>query len=134
MINMTMSLSYLSPLYRSFGLAVLGAEYIARLVPVGTHDWNKFLTPVELQRFIVHPLSVNTSSAAIPSPTSASSTTLASTTSTSGSDNNSNEDNGMASEMTINELRGLAYNPLTRRWSWTNDTDCNYILFASKRG
>lgn len=28
--------------------AIIGAEYILRWVPQGTHDWNKFLTPAEL--------------------------------------------------------------------------------------
>ena len=33
---------------RSFVVAKLGAEYLLRLLPVGTHDWKKFVTPVEL--------------------------------------------------------------------------------------
>jgi 2-polyprenyl-6-hydroxyphenyl methylase/3-demethylubiquinone-9 3-methyltransferase len=33
---------------RSFLTAKLGAEYVARLLPVGTHDWTQFVTPVEL--------------------------------------------------------------------------------------
>ncbi|MDG6093514.1 bifunctional 2-polyprenyl-6-hydroxyphenol methylase/3-demethylubiquinol 3-O-methyltransferase UbiG [Acetobacter sp. AN02] len=33
---------------RAWLFAILGAEYIARLLPTGTHDWNKFLTPAEL--------------------------------------------------------------------------------------
>ena len=32
---------------RSFLGAKLGAEYLLRLVPVGTHDWRKFVTPAE---------------------------------------------------------------------------------------
>jgi 2-polyprenyl-6-hydroxyphenyl methylase / 3-demethylubiquinone-9 3-methyltransferase len=32
---------------RSFALAVLGAEYILRWLPPGTHDWRKFLRPSE---------------------------------------------------------------------------------------
>jgi len=34
---------------RSYIFAVLGAEYILRWLPIGTHDWNKFLTPQELE-------------------------------------------------------------------------------------
>ena len=30
---------------RGYALAILGAEYIAGVLPKGTHDWNKFLTP-----------------------------------------------------------------------------------------
>jgi 2-polyprenyl-6-hydroxyphenyl methylase/3-demethylubiquinone-9 3-methyltransferase len=33
---------------RSFLGAKLGAEYLLRLVPAGTHDWRKFVTPSEL--------------------------------------------------------------------------------------
>jgi len=29
-------------------MAILGAEHILRMVPVGTHDWNKFIKPEEL--------------------------------------------------------------------------------------
>lgn len=32
----------------SYGLAILGAEYIANIVPRGTHDWERFVTPEEL--------------------------------------------------------------------------------------
>ena len=32
---------------KSYGFAILGAEYILRWLPIGTHDWNKFLTPQE---------------------------------------------------------------------------------------
>jgi 2-polyprenyl-6-hydroxyphenyl methylase/3-demethylubiquinone-9 3-methyltransferase len=37
---------------KSFALAKVGAEYILRWVPAGTHDWNKFLTPDELRGFL----------------------------------------------------------------------------------
>jgi 2-polyprenyl-6-hydroxyphenyl methylase/3-demethylubiquinone-9 3-methyltransferase len=33
---------------RSFLVAKLGAEYVLRLLPVGTHDWRRFLTPAEV--------------------------------------------------------------------------------------
>ncbi len=33
---------------RSFLTAKLGAEYLLRWLPVGTHDWRQFLTPSEL--------------------------------------------------------------------------------------
>ena len=32
---------------RAYALAILGAEYVAGIVPRGTHDWNKFVTPGE---------------------------------------------------------------------------------------
>jgi len=36
---------------RSYLLAILGAEYILRLLPRGTHDWSRFLRPSELARY-----------------------------------------------------------------------------------
>ncbi|MDF7674913.1 bifunctional 2-polyprenyl-6-hydroxyphenol methylase/3-demethylubiquinol 3-O-methyltransferase UbiG [Acetobacteraceae bacterium ESL0709] len=35
---------------RSFLMAKLGAEYILRMLPIGTHQWQKFIKPVELDR------------------------------------------------------------------------------------
>jgi len=34
---------------KSYFFAILGAEYILRWLPIGTHDWNKFLTPQDLE-------------------------------------------------------------------------------------
>jgi len=34
---------------KSYIFAILGAEYILRWLPIGTHDWNKFLTPQDLE-------------------------------------------------------------------------------------
>ena len=34
---------------KSYIYAILGAEYILRWLPIGTHDWDKFLTPQELE-------------------------------------------------------------------------------------
>ncbi|NHN84272.1 bifunctional 2-polyprenyl-6-hydroxyphenol methylase/3-demethylubiquinol 3-O-methyltransferase UbiG [Acetobacter musti] len=36
---------------RAFAFAKIGAEYVMRLLPVGTHDWRKFVTPAELAGF-----------------------------------------------------------------------------------
>ena len=33
---------------KSFALAIVGAEWVLRWVPIGTHDWNRFITPEEL--------------------------------------------------------------------------------------
>ena len=35
---------------KSFALAIVGAEYILRWLPRGTHQWDKFVTPEELER------------------------------------------------------------------------------------
>ena len=34
---------------KSYLYAIIGAEYILRWLPIGTHDWNKFLTPQDLE-------------------------------------------------------------------------------------
>jgi 2-polyprenyl-6-hydroxyphenyl methylase/3-demethylubiquinone-9 3-methyltransferase len=37
---------------KAFALAVVGAEYVLRWLPRGTHDWKKFLKPEELRAFL----------------------------------------------------------------------------------
>jgi 2-polyprenyl-6-hydroxyphenyl methylase/3-demethylubiquinone-9 3-methyltransferase len=34
---------------KSFALAIVGAEYVLRWLPRGTHQWDKFVTPAELE-------------------------------------------------------------------------------------
>ena len=34
---------------KSFLVAIVGAEYIARMLPRGTHHWHKLVTPQELE-------------------------------------------------------------------------------------
>jgi 2-polyprenyl-6-hydroxyphenyl methylase/3-demethylubiquinone-9 3-methyltransferase len=36
----------------SWLFAIVGAEYILRWLPVGTHSWRKFVKPVELERML----------------------------------------------------------------------------------
>jgi 2-polyprenyl-6-hydroxyphenyl methylase/3-demethylubiquinone-9 3-methyltransferase len=44
----TLFLSTLNRTKRSYLTAIFGAEYVLRMLPVGTHDWRQFLTPGEL--------------------------------------------------------------------------------------
>ena len=37
----------------SFVKAIIGAEYILRWLPIGTHDWNKFIKPEELEKKLI---------------------------------------------------------------------------------
>src|SRR5438094_9812594 len=39
---------------KSFALAILGAEYILRWLPRGTHQWDKFVTPDELAQHLAN--------------------------------------------------------------------------------
>jgi len=34
----------------SYIKAIIGAEYVLRWLPIGTHDWNKFIKPEELEK------------------------------------------------------------------------------------
>lgn len=46
-------LLFLSTLNRtaaSYAIAKIGAEYVLKLLPIGTHDWHKFIKPEELGR------------------------------------------------------------------------------------
>lgn len=45
-------LSTLSRTLKALALAKFGAEYIMRWLPVGTHDWNKFIKPSELAAWL----------------------------------------------------------------------------------
>jgi 2-polyprenyl-6-hydroxyphenyl methylase/3-demethylubiquinone-9 3-methyltransferase len=47
--NGLLILSTLNRTLKSFALAIVGAEYILRWLPVGTHQWNRFVTPEELR-------------------------------------------------------------------------------------
>ena len=38
--------------FTSYVKAIVGAEYILRWLPVGTHDWNKFIKPEELEKLL----------------------------------------------------------------------------------
>ena len=43
----------------SFALAIVGAEYILRWLPIGTHDWKKFISPNDIinkvsKHFLTH--------------------------------------------------------------------------------
>ena len=47
-----MVVSTLNRNWKSFALAIVGAEYVLRWLPRGTHQWNKFVTPDELARHL----------------------------------------------------------------------------------
>ena len=38
--------------FMSYIKAIIGAEYILRWLPIGTHDWNKFIKPEELEKIL----------------------------------------------------------------------------------
>jgi len=69
----------------AFFVAILGAEYIARILPRGTHEYLKFIRPSELARW------------------------------------------GRAAGLNIQDLSGIGYNPLTRAFRLSSNTDINYL-------
>jgi 2-polyprenyl-6-hydroxyphenyl methylase/3-demethylubiquinone-9 3-methyltransferase len=75
---------------KAFLLGIVGAEYLLRWLPPGTHDWRRFVRPSELARAL---------------------------------------DKG---GLTVAEITGMAYNPLTDSWRLARDVDVNYMVFAVK--
>jgi 2-polyprenyl-6-hydroxyphenyl methylase/3-demethylubiquinone-9 3-methyltransferase len=57
--NGLMIVATLNRTLKALALAKVGAEYVLRWLPAGTHDWNKFLKPEELRGFLDgHPFQV----------------------------------------------------------------------------
>jgi 2-polyprenyl-6-hydroxyphenyl methylase/3-demethylubiquinone-9 3-methyltransferase len=75
---------------KSYLFAVVGAEYVLRLLPKGTHDYTRFIKPSELSRW--------------------------------------SRDAGLHTD----ELIGMTYNPITRRYWLGRDCDVNYLLRATR--
>jgi len=48
----TLFLSTVNRTLKSRAVAIVGAEYIMRYLPVGTHDWNQFKSPQEIQQLM----------------------------------------------------------------------------------
>ena len=46
--NGIMFIATLNKTLKSYFFAILGAEYVLRWLPIGTHDWNMFVKPSEL--------------------------------------------------------------------------------------
>ena len=69
---------------------VLGAEYLLRLLPKGTHSYSKFITPAEVGESI------------------------------------------RTHNLNLNDLSGMTYNPITKRYKLSRDVDVNYIVHAKK--
>ena len=45
-----MFVATLNKTLKSYLFAILGAEYVLRWLPIGTHDWNMFITPDKLEQ------------------------------------------------------------------------------------
>jgi 2-polyprenyl-6-hydroxyphenyl methylase/3-demethylubiquinone-9 3-methyltransferase len=76
----------------AFAVAIVGAEYIARILPRGTHEYLKFIRPSELARW------------------------------------------GRAAGLDLIDLTGITYNPLTRAFRLSPNTDINYLAHFKRPG
>src|SRR5262245_18972886 len=47
-----MLLSTINRTFKAYLLAIIGAEYVLRWLPAGTHNWERFVTPDELRRLL----------------------------------------------------------------------------------
>ena len=74
----------------SFAVAIVGAEYIARALPRGTHEYLKFIRPAELARW------------------------------------------GRNAGLELRDLTGIVYNPFTRSFRLSPNTDVNYLAHFSR--
>jgi 2-polyprenyl-6-hydroxyphenyl methylase / 3-demethylubiquinone-9 3-methyltransferase len=74
----------------AFAVAIVGAEYIARVLPRGTHEYLKFIRPSELARW------------------------------------------GREAQLELRDLTGIAYNPFTRSFRLSPNTDVNYLAHFSR--
>lgn len=50
--NGVLFVSTINRTLKSYGLAILAAEYLTGKVPLGTHDWNQFRSPDEVDRMV----------------------------------------------------------------------------------
>ena len=45
---------------KSYVFAIVGAEYVLRWLPIGTHEWEKFVKPEDLKKILIkHNLTLN---------------------------------------------------------------------------
>ena len=38
---------------KSYVFAIVGAEYVLRWLPIGTHEWEKFVKPADLEKILI---------------------------------------------------------------------------------
>ena len=76
--------------FTSYVKAIIGAEYILRWLPIGTHDWNKFIKPEELEKEL-------------------------------------NIEN-----LKTLDVKGLQFNPITKKWRRSENLSVNYIICSYK--
>ena len=48
-----MFVATLNKTLKSYMFAIIGAEYVLRWLPIGTHDWEKFVKPEDLKKILI---------------------------------------------------------------------------------
>ena len=48
-----MFVATLNKTLKSYMFAIIGAEYVLKWLPIGTHDWEKFVKPNDLKKILV---------------------------------------------------------------------------------
>ena len=81
-----MILATLNRTLKALALAKVGAEYVLRWLPAGTHDWRRFLRPDEVRGFL------------------------------------------RGEDLEVEGPFGVAFDPLSGRWSRSKDADINYMM------
>ena len=51
--NGLMFIATINKTLKSYVFAIVGAEYILRWLPIGTHEWEKFVKPEDLKRILI---------------------------------------------------------------------------------
>ena len=51
--NGLMFIATINKTLKSYIFAIVGAEYVLRWLPIGTHEWEKFVKPEELKRILI---------------------------------------------------------------------------------
>ena len=55
-----MFIATLNKTLKSYIFAIIGAEYVLRWLPIGTHEWEKFVKPEDLKKILMkYDLSIN---------------------------------------------------------------------------
>lgn len=77
---------------KAYLLAVLGAEYIMKMLPKGTHDYQRFIRPSEMASWC------------------------------------------RQAGLSVKDITGLSYNPLTKTYSLGDDVKVNYLMHCQQDG
>ena len=51
--NGLMFIATINKTLKSYVFAIIGAEYVLRWLPIGTHDWEKFVKPDDLRKILI---------------------------------------------------------------------------------